>query len=267
MKTKILVLIGVMVIVFSCKKSDITREVPGNTSKTIPGDVVLELSKENEARARKKPLPPNNPHNPTDTVTPPPPPPPPPTTGRGCFLIDFNGHNVTGIWGEFYCTPSNLDASKQLSVLNRVISDYSFDASIVVTTDEAVYNTYPQNKRRRCVVTTNNFYGNVGGVAYIGSFNWYDESPCFVFSSLLGDNAKFVSDATSHEFGHTVGLYHAVDDTHFPDGSCVKNSEYLVGDLIMGSSYYSSSPRFDVVEIACGATQDEKQVTTNTINQ
>lgn len=251
---KLVVLFVLFLSILSCKK-----EINSNVQQQLPKDTVLE-NVEIDIRSRKPPKDPHgNPHDPQ--------PPVPPTVRKGCLLIDFNGHDVTGLWGSFYCEPAALNIFQQLSIENRVRYDYSFNDSIVVTTDEAVYNTYPQNKRRRCVVTTTNFYGNVGGVAYINSFSWYDESPCFVFSSLLLNNEKYISDATSHEFGHTFGCRHAIKDTYFPDGTCVKDSEYLIGDFIMGNSYNSCCPIFGIAETACDVKEDEKQIINNTINQ
>ncbi len=47
---------------------------------------------------------------------------------------------------------------------------------------------------------SSSWYGNAGGVAYIGSFDWNSDTPTFVFSNMLGNgNEKYVTDATSHE--------------------------------------------------------------------
>ncbi len=42
----------------------------------------------------------------------------------------------------------------------------------------------------------------------MGSFNWGDNTPAWVFSKLLSDNPKYIGEATSHEIGHTLGLQH-----------------------------------------------------------
>ena len=51
----------------------------------------------------------------------------------------------------------------------------------------------------------------VGGVAYLNSFEYTQDIPCWVFSSNLG-TAKNVAEAVSHEVGHTLGLSHDGDD-------------------------------------------------------
>ncbi len=56
------------------------------------------------------------------------------------------------------------------------------------------------------VVVTDDTFANCGcgGFAYIDSFNWNTDTPVFVFnSSLVG-----VSEASSHEAGHALGLAH-----------------------------------------------------------
>jgi len=88
----------------------------------------------------------------------------------------------------------------------------------------------------RVVITvTSDWYGASGGVAFINSFSWGDNTPCFVFSALLSYNAKNVAEASSHEAGHTLGLRH--QSTY--SSACVKTSEYNYG---IGSGETSWAP-------------------------
>jgi subtilisin-like proprotein convertase family protein len=48
----------------------------------------------------------------------------------------------------------------------------------------------------------------VGGVAYVGSFSWDTDVPCYVFGGDFGGIDKYIAEAVSHEVGHTVGLEH-----------------------------------------------------------
>jgi hypothetical protein len=256
MNKLILVVIGAM-LMFSCKKS-IDRELPRGTSYQMPPtDVVLELDAKLVA-ARKK-----NPHS-----NPPPVTPPPPTSSIkiGCFLLDFDGQNITtNLWNVSNVNASGLSQAQIAAVVARVQYDYSFDDSIIITTDEAVYNSFPQNKRRRCIATASwEWYGQAGGVAYINSFGWYDETPCFVFTSLLSYNAKYVADAMSHEIAHTTGGRHHADWRQ-----CVFFGAYWVGDDIMGNSYAAANPLFKIAanDLCCDCIEDTKQVIRNSINQ
>lgn len=249
-------LVFAILLIVSCQ-----RQASTNLRQMPPTDVVLE-NKEIKVTARKK-CPTNNPNCQT------PQPPPVTSSGKGCLLLDFNGQLISGtLWntnGDVYCNTSGLTATAITNILERVKHDYSFEDSLIITTDEAVFNSYPKYKRMRIVITTSwEWYGYVGGVAYINSFNWDDDSPCFVFSSLLGLNEKYISDATSHEGYHTFGGRHNSEW----DENCNKVNEYLVGDLIPGNSYSSPNPVFGVApnSICCTCVEDAMAVIKNSIN-
>jgi hypothetical protein len=56
--------------------------------------------------------------------------------------------------------------------------------NINVTTDLKVYQNAPENSRQRVVLTpTTTAAPGAGGVAYIGSFNWTGDTPCWAFYS------------------------------------------------------------------------------------
>jgi len=195
-------------------------------------------------------------------------PPPPPVTANGCLLLDFNGQVVSNtMWntqGDIILAPSGLNVNDEQTVFDKVVSYYAvFNPYILITRDETVFNSYPQNKRRRVILTTSwEWFGQSGGVAYINSFSWFDDSPCFVFTSLLGFNAKNISDASAHEGGHTLGNRH---QSEWKDG--VKISEYLWGDLIMGASYNSLSPRWGIGLNSLGEIQNDTLVILETLRK
>jgi len=247
-----LVLIAAIML-FACKKADNVRELPGDagTQINLPGDPELESPyMDSLTRVMKRGGNGGNPHNPPTN---------PPTIKRGCVLLDFNGHQVNSIWGYFYCAASgNVDVA---SIVNRVRFDFAqFDIDII--TDESVYYTYPENKRVRIVITTTNFYGYVGGVAYINSWNWYGEKEAFVFPSLLQYNAKYISDAVSHESGHTLGCRHHSEWAYNEDGSCFKTNEYLVSNHLMGNSYNYHLPIFTTGVSSAGCYVEENDLVT-----
>ena len=47
-----------------------------------------------------------------------------------------------------------------------------------------------------------------GGIAYVGSFSWDTDTPCFVFAADYGGQFKQIAESISHETGHTLGLDH-----------------------------------------------------------
>jgi hypothetical protein len=144
-----------------------------------------------------------------------------------------------------------------------VTNDYS-PFNVIVTTDESVYNSANMAKRTRVVITeTWEWFGQAGGVSFIGSFTWGSNTPCFVFSSLLNYNVKTIAEACSHEAGHTIGLRHQ----SVYDANCVKLSEYNYGQgtgetgwaPIMGVGYnenltlWHKGPN----SISCSTIQDD----------
>ncbi len=193
------------------------------------------------------------------------------------ILLDFDGYVVSGtLWntaGPFTCNSSGLNDAAITEVFNRVAEDYR-PFNINVTTNEAKYNSAPFNKRMRIVITTSNaWYGSgAGGVAYISSFTWGDNTPGFVFSALLGYSVKNIGEAASHEAGHTFGLRHQSSY----DAACVKTSDYNWGQgtgeigwaPIMGAGYnqnmtlWNNGPNSN----GCGVIQNDLSVITNATN-
>jgi hypothetical protein len=109
-------------------------------------------------------------------------------------------------------------------------------------------------------------------VAYITSFNWGDDTPCFVFSVQLSYNPKYIAEATSHEAGHTLGLFH--QSTY--NAGCVKTAEYNPGTgtgeigwaPIMGVSYSKNLTLWNngVNSNGCNVFQNDLDVITDISN-
>lgn len=193
------------------------------------------------------------------------------------IYLDFDGQAVSGtMWnpsGTITCNPSGLSDAAITEVFNRVAEDYR-PFNINVTTDVTKYNLAPANKRIRVIITTSyEWYGTgAGGVAFINSFSWGDNTPCFVFSSLLGYNLKNIAEASSHEAGHTLGLRHQSSY----NAACVKTSDYNWGQgtgeigwaPIMGAGYnqnmtlWNSGPN----SLGCNVIQNDLTVITNATN-
>lgn len=154
---------------------------------------------------------------------------------NGCIYIDFDGHNMPAgnLWNNgnaINAAPSGMSDAAIQELWEIVSEDYR-PYSLNVTTSEAVFNSYAKSRRMRCVVTTTNTAApGAGGVAYIGSFNWDNDVPCWVFIT----SGKGGGEATSHEIGHTFGLGH--------DGRISPAEGYYSGHgdwaPIMGVGYY-----------------------------
>lgn len=128
------------------------------------------------------------------------------------ILLDFDGYSLNSpMWNNGLpkeCLSSGLPPTDIQTILDSVKKDYS-KFNITVTTDENVYLSANILKRIRVVITTSSdVYPGVAGIAYVGSMFWGDDTPCFVFSNTMSFNTLRIRVATSHESGHTVGLYH-----------------------------------------------------------
>ncbi|WP_243754629.1 carbohydrate-binding protein [Flavobacterium jejuense] len=155
----------------------------------------------------------------------------------GCVLLDFDGYYMPAgnLWNNgnaINAAPSGMSDAAVQQHWEVVSEDYR-PFNLNVTTNESVFNSYPRNRRMRVVVTpTNTAAPGAGGVAYIGSFNWDNDVPCWVFIT----SGKSGGDASSHEIGHTFDLGH--------DGRTNPSEGYFLGingtawAPIMGAGYY-----------------------------
>ena len=189
------------------------------------------------------------------------------------ILLDFDGYYLNSpMWNygtPYQCQPSGLYPDQIQTVLDSVKKDYA-KYNVTVTTDENIYLSASPLKRMRVVVTTSSeIYAGVAGVAYVGSMFWGDDTPCFVFSNTMYYNALRIRIATSHESGHTIGLYHKSQY----DSNCnllytYKPCDYTTNSgPIMGSIGSSCLPLWWVgpTPNGCNAIQDDNAVITSNI--
>lgn len=190
------------------------------------------------------------------------------------IFLDFDGHTVNGTaWnynGPIVCGPSGLTTDQMTEIFDRVSEDYR-PFNINITTDSTKYLSAPANRRMRVILTvTSSWYGSAGGVAYVGSFTWGDDTPCFIFSALLGYNTKNIAEAAAHEAGHTLGLYHQAAY----DSNCVKTSDYNYGvgggeigwAPIMGVGYYRNMTLWNNGPNPYGCSQSQSDLDIITSN-
>ena len=198
------------------------------------------------------------------------------------IYLDFTGHVTSGTsWNSSYTggadivsQPFDLDGDTTtfnateramiMGIWKRVAEDYAPFAVDVTTQDpglEALRKTSTSDNAYgiRVVISQTNWYStNAGGTAYIGSFNWNSDTPCWVFAAQLANGEKYIAEAASHEAGHTLGLYH--------DGAGgTSPTEYYYGQgnwaPIMGCGYYKPLTQFSKGEYAnANNTQDDISV-------
>lgn len=190
------------------------------------------------------------------------------------LLLDFNGELVkNSIWNPgatINCPavpPSQLSAAAKDFIVNNVTEDFSA-FSIKVTKSEAEYQAAPAARRMRCIISYNlvQQFGNVGGIAFISSMSWADNTPCFVFADILLYDQKYIAGAVSHELGHTLGLQH---QSRYDPG-CAQIEEYHTGlgygilgwAPIMGLSYYQNLVTWHngPTSLGCSETQNDMNV-------
>jgi len=203
-------------------------------------------------------------------------------SARPTIFLDFDGQTIDNpYWRPFngdsviFCGPSQMTNGQMIRVFNQISEDYR-PFNINITTDSSVYFAAPITRRTRVIFTpTYKWYGTAGGVAYIESFRWGLEVPCFVFDSLFNGNDKRIAEVGSHEAGHTLGLYHQSQYRNIGTDSCSFVTEYFsgrgTGDVgwapIMGNSYFRNLTLWHVgLTLDCNSIQNDISIIANPLN-
>lgn len=197
-------------------------------------------------------------------------------TAIATVYLDFDGQVVKGTswnWDStIHAQPARLSTAVITQIFNRVAEDYRI-FNINITTDSAVFAKAPATKRIRILVTpTSHWYGVAGGISFVGSFTWGDDTPAWVFTDILQNNPKYIGEACSHETGHTLGLQH--QSTY--DKKCGLVTEYAEGQgtgeigwaPIMGVSYYKNQTTWNIgtsIE-GCNVIQNDIAIMSKTAN-
>jgi hypothetical protein len=187
------------------------------------------------------------------------------------IFLDFDGEIVRAtVWNSdqqpINAEPCEVSTDKMIEIFNRVAEDFRI-FNLNITTDSSVYAATDPLKRLRVIITpTWRWYGEAGGVAFIGSFSSGDDTPAWVFSELLQNNTKFIAEAISHEVGHALGLQHQSQY----DSSCVMIDEYAwgrgSGELswapIMGVGYFHNITTWFIGRSAegCSVIQNDIEI-------
>ena len=136
------------------------------------------------------------------------------------LLLDFAG-GYTASWGGVnYGRPSVSNGTIK-DIWKRIAEDY-MPFNINVTTDIKVFQAAPAASRQRCCFTTTPI--TAAGVAYEGSWNWGNDTPCWSVYYV----GKPAAEVGAHEPGHTLGLSHETQE--IPNGTNgTTHNEYYAG--------------------------------------
>jgi len=189
------------------------------------------------------------------------------------LYLDFDGETVSDpSWNggrTIVARASALTNDDIAKVWRRVKEDF-WPFNVDVTTDLSRYTGAETGHRMRCIVTpTDTAAPGAGGVAFVDSFHeagtggLSNNIPCWVFNSSVNG----ISEAISHEIGHTLGLHH--------DGRSSPAEEYYAGQgsgptgwaPIMGVGYYKSLVQWSKGEyLNANRKEDDLAIIANAAN-
>lgn len=202
------------------------------------------------------------------------------------LYLDFDGHVIPGNtgWGNAYNggQPINAPAwdidgnpgsfgttelQRIQAIWKYVAEDYAaFDVD--VTTEEPSFTELNKDSSndnnfgtRVLISPISSYFGNYGGIAYLGVFDYVGQyyQPALVFPENLANAVKYISEASSHEAGHNMGLSH--------DGQSPSTGYYQGHGSwapIMGVGYYKPIVQWSKGEYSsANNTEDDYVVMAN----
>lgn len=189
--------------------------------------------------------------------------------------LDFDGHYVqNAAWNSgnpINCIPGTFTPAQMTEIFKRVSEDYSI-FRINITTDSTKYLAAPLTQRIRIILTKTSFFvpAGTGGISYMNSFIWGDDTPGFVF---LDANAtpKFAAEAASHEAGHSLGLAHQAvytPDCMYSTYNAGQGSGEIGWAPIMGFSVDRTFSTWNdgQCSLDCGMLQNDISIISSKIN-
>lgn len=186
------------------------------------------------------------------------------------LYLDFNGdpsnHNTPAFDQDgdvTTFTTSELAAIRE--IWTRVAEKYSPFNINVTTVDPG---TLPAGKVMRVLIGGDgSWYGQVGGLGYVGGFRMSGYNTAWVFSKNMANGvARYTAEAVAHEAGHGFGLQHQ----SVYEGNA-KVEEYNEGTAtiapVMGVSYYATRGLWwSGPSISAAAIQTDASIIASAVN-
>lgn len=161
------------------------------------------------------------------------------------IFYDTDGHYETdGLWTSMsggvpiFFPESGLTEIEINNIITEVKKDYA-QFPVIVTIDSVIFQQANPLKKVRIVITKGNQYSPNAGLAYVDIIGISkDVMAGYVNTTALAYSQKMIGEASSHEAGHTLGLWHQADWSD----TCRLIREYSSGlsapiAPIMGNSY------------------------------
>jgi hypothetical protein len=179
---------------------------------------------------------------------------------------DFNdGADIVAPAWDIDGDPTTFSETEQTiiqQVWYRVAEDYApFDVDVTTeypAAGEAALTRSDFDDQqygvRALISPISSYFGNYGGIAYVGVFNDIGDTykPALIFPEHLANGEKYIAEAVSHEVGHTLGLSH--------DGT-TNGAAYYTGQgnwaPIMGVGYYKPISQWSQGEYAAANNQED----------
>jgi hypothetical protein len=182
-------------------------------------------------------------------------------SNNGGNAIDAPAWSLDGDSSTF----NDTELARIQNIWQRVAEDFApFDVDVTTELRGESYLTRSSESdeiygTRVLISPISSYFGNYGGIAYVGVFNYVDVGdyykPALVFPEKLANGEKYIAEAISHEAGHNLGLLH--DGTSSQGYYSGHGSAATGWAAIMGVGYYKELTQWSKGEYPDANNQED----------